>query len=123
MSPDRIEALLGEVTKMVKDAEGYDRGTVREWLDDEGFDWASGRIVYKLTEVRPDHHFLDRPFDDHYGSVDPCPRFIAYDERFIYFPYGYDYASQLVKVARDPEYYLEHESPFPGVRFEGGDDV
>ena len=100
--------------------------TLRECLTDAGFDWCSsatiilhevsnedwcapgnmsGKDVKRRSIIPYDHPILDQPFDDGYGSPE-MPRFVAYDDHFIYFPGEYDGATWVTKVARGWRYYL-----------------
>lgn len=107
--------------------------TLRGFLEWKEFDWTKGRIIYYPTtgyspgwsygneigyprEIDRNHPILDETFDAGFGSPQ-CPRFVAYDEEFVYFPSQYDGATTIDKAARDPQYYLDHpkvESPYPG---------
>jgi hypothetical protein len=105
--------------------------TIREWLDEEKFDWDKGTIIYQKIDAEEDypgwedpisaekitseHPILDYEFDDGYGAPE-CPRFLAKDESNIYFPSQYDGATFIVVVAIEPEYYLtpNHPTPYPG---------
>jgi len=105
--------------------------TIRAWLDEAGFDWAAGRIIWHDTgaggspgwseavgarEVSADDTILRREFDSGYGGPE-CPRFIAFDAKRIYFPWQYDGATGLETVNRDPDTYLDWEAnptPYPG---------
>lgn len=110
--------------------------TIRAWLNDANFDWGykEAKIIYhpikpedgytlspgweqasSREEIDASHSILDKEFDDGFGGPN-CPRFIAYDELFIYFPAMYDGSTWLEKVSIDPSHYLEEgiETPYPG---------
>lgn len=105
--------------------------TIRQWLDAEGFNWTTGRIIYQPTgdnftpgwsapagaeQIGADHPILDHEFYDGHGGPE-CPRFIAEDAARIYFPNQYDGATSIVAVWKDLARYLEWqttETPYPG---------
>lgn len=106
--------------------------TLRKELEFNKFDWKNGRILYQETtgysagwssgddlietrEIDTEHKILDKEFNDGYGSPE-MPRFVAYDKGFIYFPSQYDGSTRIVKVAKEPEYYIgnNEETPYPG---------
>lgn len=108
------------------------RDTLRKWLNEAGFDWSSGRIVYHYgkdqavcyyedcdVEARIEldwaHSVLDREFYSGYGVVE-CPAIIAQDNKALYFPSRYDGTTELVKVMLDIDHYLQDGShtPYPG---------
>jgi hypothetical protein len=103
---------------------------LRKWLDDEGFDWGTGRILWqKVASGAPGwsspvgakiidftDKILDHEFDDGFGSPE-CPRIIAEDFGAIYFPSQYDGATRLEKIYKDISLYLDYknnETPYPG---------
>ena len=113
--------------------------TIRSFLDEVGFDWQTGQIVYHPTG-EPDEDgdvqdpgwtsrtgsaqlicngqapILDKSFTSGHGGP-MCPRFIAYDALAIYFPEQYDGATQCARVLRDIGHYLgqnPEETPYPG---------
>jgi hypothetical protein len=114
--------------------------TLRKWLDRNGFDWATGRIIYQpvdgydeeqpswgtspgwehpsgAREIAPDDPLLDLEFDTSYGGPQ-APRFIAADGERLYFPAQYDGSTWCETVYRDITRYLnwrEYETPYPGV--------
>jgi hypothetical protein len=100
--------------------------TLREWLNDENFDWETGEIILqnrKPTEwdekpyaggwdecdfadrISQEHEVLDYNFDNGFGRPE-CPRFIAKDKEAIYFPSQYDGSTCLEKVYLDISKYL-----------------
>jgi hypothetical protein len=106
--------------------------TLREDLNSIGFDWENGVIIYQEThgyspgwsytdEIEPGkrikatHPILDQHYTTDYGAPQ-CPRFVARDAHFIYFPCQYDGATWIEKVAVDPLYYTEegNKTPYPG---------
>jgi len=104
--------------------------TIKEWLNSEGFDWDNGVIVYQPVEdnypgwcyeestseiISNSHPILNYSFSSGYGGPD-CPRFVAYDRYWIYFPYQYDGSTGIVKVATSPNYYVNNKTltPYPG---------
>lgn len=107
------------------------RATIRAWLTDGGFDWTDGRILWQDTEeddsspgwatpraaawIEPTHAILDKEFHDGYGGPE-CPRFIAEDNKALYFPNQYDGSTGLTVVMKDLSHYLDpkNETPYPG---------
>lgn len=106
--------------------------TLRKWLNEAGFDWSSGRIVYHYgkdqavcysedydvdarIEIGWAHPILDKGFYSGYGVVE-CPAIIAKDNKALYFPSRYDGTTSLVKVMLDIDHYLQDGSrtPYPG---------
>jgi hypothetical protein len=105
--------------------------TIREWLNDAEFDWETGTIVYQevsdedsspgwtdpssASVIAPDHPILGKSFHSGYGGPE-CPRFVAKDDRFIYFPGQYDGSTWLEKVSVNITFYLDpkNPSPYPG---------
>lgn len=110
--------------------QGRHLATIRQWLQDAGFDFEAGTIVYHQVESEhrgpgqsdaicaispmPDD-ILDKEFEDGYG-VTRCPRFFARCGDWIFFPAQYDGATWLEKVNVNPFYYLDfhNETPYPG---------
>ena len=103
--------------------------TIRKWLDALDFDWSTGIVLHQPTPgetpgwahtveptcVMPDE-VLDQEFDDGFGGPQ-CPRFVAYDHAFVYFPSQYDGATGPERVPRDPGWWAENpdaETPYPG---------
>lgn len=102
--------------------------TIRQWLTDAGFKWNSGRIILQevgedeycpgwgnpesAREATPSDRKLDYEFESGFGAP-RCPRFIAEDDEFIYFPSQYDGATSLVVVFRDISKYLNPDNPTP----------
>jgi hypothetical protein len=96
-----------------------------------GFDWGVGVIVVQEVKDQPayaydkdviiatryakkDDPVLTMKFDAGYGEG-ACPRFWAKDKEFIYFPYQYDGATGVERVAVEPTIYLAGElTPYPG---------
>ena len=110
--------------------------TVREFLDQSGFDWDNGSIVIQMVNddgggfpgwadtatpavhVSSDDAILDRTFDDGFGGPE-CPRYIARDNDSVYFPSQYDGATSPICVCIDLGAYTRtdgnHENtPYPG---------
>lgn len=111
--------------------------TLREQLDLAGYDWSTGVLIlqgYKdsvegtpypgwaaADEVAPgeivpqDHPLLDYEYDNSFGAP-TCPRFVARDTRFYYFPWQYDGATGVERVSIGLDYYLQpdHPTPYPG---------
>ena len=101
--------------------------TIKQWLEDYGFDFDKGRIIYQETDypypgwcdpdramyIPTDHPILTTEFDNGYGGPN-CPRFIAEDTEAIYFPVQYDGATWLEKVWKNLDKYLSHSTPYPG---------
>ena len=58
---------------------------------------------------------LEKEFDYGYGGPE-CPRFVAEDTDYIYFPDQYDGATSCCYVAKDISKYLsiEEPTPYPG---------
>lgn len=107
--------------------------TLREFLDEQKFDWHSGTILIQWTKIymyddgeedkeRPgwdeitgasfitfDHPILDKEFSDGYGGPE-CPRFVAEDAEAIYFPGTYDGATWCSKVYKELGKYLDWEN-------------
>ena len=109
-------------------------GTIRGWLENAGFDWENGRILYQKVKddnwgktpgwssptgagfISHDAPILDEVFSTGYGGP-TTPRFIATDEEKLYFPAQYDGATWLEVIWKDIEKYLDfanYESPYPG---------
>ena len=108
--------------------------TLREWLTQVGFDWENGVIVYQpVTDeayspgwawadhllpsrvIPHDHSILDEEFDDGHGAP-RCPRFVAMDDKRIYFPVQYDGATWVEWVYKDVRNYVgtTEATPYPG---------
>lgn len=87
---------------------------LRSWLNEQGFDWETGEIVYQGL-VHRDHPILDAEFYDGYGTAN-CPPIVAKDKEAIYFPTQYDGATALERVVLDLEYYTKKgvKTPYPG---------
>jgi hypothetical protein len=111
--------------------------TLRAWLNEEGFDWKTGKIIAhtlkegsyspgwgdmeaayfwdyssNLPAMQMDA-LLDTEFDDGYGSPN-CPRFIAEDATKLYFPWQYDGSTGLQSVVKDIMHYISNATPYPG---------
>lgn len=106
--------------------------TLRQWLNEAGFDWEHGKIVLQSegdsgscpgwsppTAARlmsPRDPQLDIEFNTGYGGPE-APRFIAQDATAIYFSAQYDDATWLERVWCDIALYLDWEHntiPYPG---------
>ena len=102
-------------------------GQLKRWLDNLDFDWKSGRIIYQITndfsspgwgtpkealEIDESHRILTEEFDSGFGGPE-CPRIIAEDKNFIYFPVQYDGSTWLQKISKNIIYYLSPENPTP----------
>lgn len=103
--------------------------TIKKWLNENGFNWETGRIIYHETddsspgwgdaksaeEVPADHPILIKEFYDGHGGPE-CPRFVAEDSQAIYFPSQYDGSTGCEKVWKNLDRYLDPktETPYPG---------
>lgn len=108
--------------------------TIRQWLDQNNFDWDSARVVFQPVtdgsycpgwadedELLPsqiiptDHSIFDEEFDSSFGCPN-CPRFVAYDRDFVYFPVNYDGSTWVEKISLTPESYVgrTYRTPYPG---------
>ncbi len=103
--------------------------TMRKWLNKRKFDWENGLIIIQETEgdypgwekpinayeVGKDDPILDKKFHDGFGGPE-CPRFIASDDKCIYFPEQYDGSTRLCWVLKDIKEYLNirRRTPYPG---------
>ena len=103
--------------------------TIAGWLNEAGFDWESGTIIWQDTgtdepgwasmksarKIPPDHPILTKEFDSGFGRAE-CPRFIAEDRERLYFPSQYDGKTDLVYVYKNIDVYLtSKDSPYPGI--------
>lgn len=104
--------------------------TLRQELIAVGFDFSTGIIIVQdqvetcyssppgysqpttARVARINDPLLDLKFDDGYGSPE-CPRFIAEDEKYLYFPYQYDGSTGIVTVHKYIRYYLNPQNPTP----------
>lgn len=111
---------------------------LKKWLDELGFDWEYGTIIYQPVKEDKDYQpcpgwasadELEQPmyisksaailsveFDDGFGSPQ-CPRVLAADANAIYFPKQYDGSTSLVKIITNLDYYLSVKgisTPYPG---------
>lgn len=105
--------------------------TIRQWLQNEGFDFENGRILFqdvtedaycpgwarddyelKDTIEIKDHPILDHEFNDGYGSAQ-CPRFLAKDSKKIYFPSQYDGATCVNSIEIDLDSFVGNKKPLP----------
>lgn len=106
--------------------------TIRQWLDDAGFDWTVGSIIYQEVDgdtpgwkapvsaelISADHPILTKAFNSDFDAPE-CPRFIATDREALYFP-SYcdgDGSNRLAKVWKNIETNLdfnEYPTPYPG---------
>jgi hypothetical protein len=108
---------------------------LRQWLNEENFNWAEGRIIYHPTAssnddfpspgwsclkgqpilLPHDSAILDKEFDAGYGGPQ-CPRIVADDSLKIYFPSQYDGATGLESIYKDVSRYMEGDiqTPYPG---------
>ena len=107
--------------------------TLRKMLDNAGFCWDTGVIVWqdvteeahspgwagedelKKPEFIDKHHaVLDTEFDASYGAP-RCPRFVAKDHRRIFFPVQYDGSTTVDWVCQSLTPYMNGENfPYPG---------
>ncbi len=110
--------------------------TLKQWLNEAGFDWKNGTIVYQ--EVLPydsensggkpspgwgkggparyitsDDPILVQHFDSGFGGPE-APRIFARDDKAIYFPRQYDGSTWLEKIYTNSEYYLTNDTPYLG---------
>lgn len=105
--------------------------TLRKDLNEKGFDWESGMIVYQAVseeayspgwagenelsqsvQIDENHPILDEEFFSGYGSPQ-MPRFVACDSTYIYFPVQRDGATFIAKVLRLIGNYIGSEMPTP----------
>jgi hypothetical protein len=132
--------LMNVSVKLISNKKENQMATLREWLEEEGFDWKSGVIIaHTLAEgsyaggwgsgesafrfdfkdsTLPDtqaNELLDHEFECGYGSPE-APRFVAEDDYKIYFPWQYDGSTGLQVVFKDISYYMDvkNETPYPG---------
>ena len=109
----------------------FGMANLQKWLDDAGFDWATGEVFVqfgedgkhltgwddKVSETRKVERgdpVLALTFDAGFGGPE-CPRFVARDGEAIYFPWQYDGATGLEKVRLDFDVYKKGEpAPYPG---------
>jgi hypothetical protein len=107
--------------------------TIREWLMKNEFNFETGVILYQESRDASDmsdtsdlnptvkindifiNSIIDVFFSDQYGAAE-CPRFIAYDDKYLYFPEKYDGATSLCKILKNPEDYIGNTipTPYPG---------
>jgi len=103
--------------------------TIRNWLNNANFNWKKGLIIHQPTDggspgwscpvsaeiVGVNDEVLDREFDSGFGGPE-CPRFVAEDDRAIYFPSQYDGSTTIEVVLKDIKSYLniENKTPYPG---------
>jgi hypothetical protein len=105
--------------------------TLRKELTGAGFDWKTGKIIYQESDnadsphwgdpisaqyIEQTHPLLDQEYDCGHGGPE-CPRFIAEDDKALYFPSQYDGATNMVRVWKDINHYLnwkENPTPCPG---------
>lgn len=104
--------------------------TIRKWLDQVNFNWNNAHIIHQVTEeeeppgwsspinarvIDVDDPILDLDFHSGYGLPE-CPRFVADDGEYIYFPDQYDGATGITCVAKNINVYLDtsNRSPYPG---------
>jgi hypothetical protein len=104
--------------------------TLRRELEELGFDWDSGKILYQKTidfapgwdeprdaeYIAATHPILDEEYSRDYGAP-TCPRFVAEDKEAFYFPSQYDGATLVEKIWKDLDKYLDFKknmSPYPG---------
>lgn len=86
-----------------------DMKTLRELLDESGFNWARCRIAYKNKEISSNDDVLDVKFDTGYGSADSPGPFIAFDDKFMYSVAEYDGSEWMESAGYRFEDYLEVE--------------
>jgi len=104
--------------------------TLRGFLDDSRFDWATGKLIIQEAEenkwpgwddqissklIKNQDPILEEEFDDGFGSPQ-CPRYIAEDSRALYFPEQYDGSTSPCMVFKDITKYLDinNPTPYPG---------
>ena len=139
----KIRELIDEnpnflIRRYLKLKRGIGTRTIREWLNDEKFDWSTGTLLVQrvkendygmaspgwasredlmpVEKITLSDTILDIEFDSGYGSPQ-CPRFFARDAEAVYFPSQYDGSTNIEKVFIDPGYYLnlvEAMTPYPG---------
>ncbi len=104
--------------------------TLFKELDKKGFDWEHGTIlfqdctdgpgysfadeIFKTVKIEFDHEILHKEFSTDYGGAE-CPRFIAFDQKYMYFPGTYDGSTWVEKIYKDPMDYLGTKLPTPYV--------
>lgn len=98
------------------------RHSFRELLNENGFDWEKGRIIYQeapsylpgrvawnyfngTVEISKDHPALDwKPEKGFPGNQ--MRRLVGFDSRAIYFPHAYECMDTMMVVFTSPEPYL-----------------
>lgn len=103
-------------------------GTLREFLESEGFNYKVGIIIYQEVDgnypgwtysdvdgvvIEWDNPVLDMEFETGYGGPH-CPRFVASDDVKIYFPVQYDGATWCESIYLDIREYIKKPTPYPG---------
>ena len=101
---------------------------LRYELNQQKFDWESGRIIYQTPENKGDTMFskykkveflekdstiLDEEFENEFGGC-TYPPIIVEDKDFIYFVVVYDGRGNLEKISKNIEKYLTSPIPFFG---------
>lgn len=127
---------LNDIQNLQKKGAEVVMPTIREWLMKNEFNFETGVILYqdsgdtgdmsdtfdlkptiKLSEneISSTYSIIDVFFSDQYGTA-KCPRFIAYDDKYLYFPEKYDGATSLCKILKNPEDYIGNTipTPYPG---------
>jgi len=105
--------------------------TIRKWLDEAGFDWATGKIVCQQATVgsaMQPHSVEDGQVVAHNALIldeefvasrrgSGSPRFVARDWRAVYFPVQYDGSTWIERVVLDLDWYTKdrHKTPYPGI--------
>ena len=102
---------------------------LREWLNEQEFDWDKGKIVYQYYEEDPTHFpgwgspdkakiivksepVLDYEFDSGFGGAN-APRIIAMDNVAIYIIGQYDGSTWMEKIYKDIDVYANMEAEVP----------
>jgi len=105
--------------------------TLRELLTHAEFNWDEGLIVWQPVDgkascpgwahcdellepmfIKNDHWVLDAEFSTGYGSPE-MPRFVAKDDKRIYFPVQYDGSTHVDWVCQSLTPYINGTEAFP----------
>ena len=105
--------------------------TLRELLNEIGFEWGNGRILYQpisedaycpgwagvdeileIVEIYSYHEILDEEFNSGYGAP-YMPRFYARDSRRFYHPSQYDGSTCIETIEVEFDGLIGTRSPLP----------